>query len=139
MYKTGISAIISLIFLIGVASATTITFTDVTCLNSGSDVCSTKLFLYYQNGSIAGILTGQNDNTTTADGEPINLYLKANSQSLINNPSFFFDYLLNSWQVLFVLLLIMGIPLGFFYVMKKMYSAPGIQKTATNGGWRKWK
>jgi len=71
------------------------------------------------------------------DGEAINIYLKANSQSLLNNNAFVFDYILNSWQVFFVLLLVMGIPLGFFYVMRKMYYSNRGTNPTTNNGWRK--
>ena len=136
MYKIGILILI-LTVMVGTATATQITFTDVTCLNSGADVCSTKMFLYYQNGTVAGILSGTNDNVTVGDGEAINIYLKANSQSLLNNNAFVFDYILNSWQVFFVLLLIMGLPLGFFYVMRKMYYSNRGTNPTTNNGWRK--
>lgn len=139
MYKIGmvIKTLLILIIITGIAAATQITFTDVTCLNSGADVCSTKMFLYYQNGTIAGILSGTNDNTTVGDGEAINIYLKANSQSLLNNNAFVFDYILNSWQVFFVLLLAMGIVLGFFYVMRKMFYADKSAKNSQTLTWRK--
>lgn len=136
MYKIGIALIIFLFFT-GIATATEITFTDVTCLNSGADVCSTKMFLYYQNGTIAGILSGTNDNVTVASGEPINIYLKANSQSLLNNNAFVFDYILNSWQVFFALLLAMGMVLGFFYVMRRLFYADRSAKNNQTPTWRK--
>lgn len=114
--------LVAMFFMTAGASAGTLTYTDVSCINSGSTVCSSSIFVYYQDGTLAGSLNGTNDAITTNDSMgAINLYLKPNSVSLLNNPSFFFQWLINTWQMFFVLILMIGVVVGFLYLIRKIF------------------
>lgn len=128
-----VMGIMAMFFITALASAGTISYTDVSCLNSGSSVCSSSVFIYYPNGTLAGSLNGTNDAITYDESQAINIYLKPNSVSLLNNPSFFFQWMLNTWQLLFVILLIMAVVVGFIIIIihlfrNKREQAPKIER-----------
>lgn len=119
--KIVVGLLLSIVILAGGANAGTLSYVDVSCLNSGADICSSTMYVYYTNGTLAGSLTGVNDTISYDETQAINLYLKPASTSLLNNPAFYFDWMMNSWSLLFVLLLIMAVVIGFMYIIKRMF------------------
>jgi len=114
---------ICLVILITItpASATNLTYTDISCLNSGAGTCSSSIYVYNINGSLSGILNSTGDSVMVGDNESINLFLKPNAVSLLNNPTFTLQWILNSWNMFFTILLVMGVIVAMFYTMKKMF------------------
>jgi len=145
--KINFRLLIAFAFLIAIAGvvpagATTITYTDVSCINSGATTCSSSVFVYYTNGTLAGVMNATGDNVVVADNESINLYLKPNSVSLLNNPSFTLNWILSSWNMFFTILLVFGLLIAMFYVIKKMFFTSGNvtpigAPQQNNGTWKK--
>lgn len=130
--------LLAIILLASSAQAGTMSYVDVSCLNSGADVCSSTIYVYYQDGTLAGSLTGINDTISYDETKAINLYLKPASTSLLNNPSFFFEWMLSSYNLLFALLLVMAVIVSFFYIIRRMFLPGGDKIAAPRSPKRRW-
>lgn len=135
-------AIRLMIFLaLPAASATPITYTDVTCLNVDWG-CSSSLYLYYLNGTLAGRLNTTGD-TINVDGTiPIQILLKPSSASLANNPYVILPWVLNMFQALIVIVFVFAIPISTFYIIRRLFIGKDpVQQQGWGNGWgkRKWR
>ncbi|VVB61692.1 Uncharacterised protein [uncultured archaeon] len=135
--KTIVTLIAILMFMLPVfpASAQSISYTDVTCLNLDWG-CSSKLYIYYSNQTLAGTLNGTNDVLDIDTSQPIQLVIKPASASLMNNPFVILPWVLNMFQAIIVLLFAIAVVAAIIYMAKRLVFG---RDNSSQQGWGKWR
>ncbi len=123
----------------GLAGATELSYTDVTCLNTGSEVCSSTLYVYYSNDTLAGSLNSSTGTINVDPGASLHLFLKPNSVSLLSNPTFAIQWMISSWGMFFTILFMFSMLISMFYIIKRLFMGNGgTASTPGSSGSQAW-
>ena len=131
--KIKLIVLLMAIFLLAIpAQANTITYSDLTALNN--DDLSSRLFVYYSNGTLAGIAT--TNNTVTYNGtQDINIVLQPNSLTMFNNPTFLMSWVVSSGYG--IVIIVVAAVAGFALIGAAFSFGTKSGKRAGGKKWRK--
>lgn len=95
---------ITFLLLVSPVSAQTLTFVDTTAIDEDSGYSSTLIYVYYGNGTLAGVLNSTNELSGLNSTQDYTLILKPNTITLFNNPEWVLNWVLDSWMLIFVVI-----------------------------------
>lgn len=99
-----ISVVALFLLLVSTCSAQTLTFVDTTALDEDSGYSSTLIYVYYGNGTLAGVLNSTTPLEELNSSQDYTLILKPNTITLFNNPEWVLGWALDSWMLIFVVI-----------------------------------
>ncbi len=99
---------------------TTLTFTDVTCLNIGS-LCKSEIQVY-RDGNLTGTLASTDDYLRISNASSIKIVLNPSMATVLSYPQETQRNIASSWTIIFAALFLFGIAVAGYYSVKKMLS-----------------
>lgn len=96
--------IIALMILIFPVSAQTLSFVDTTAIDEDSGLSSTEVYVYYGNGTFAGVMNSTSELTGIDSGSDLVFILKPNTLTLFNNPDWVLGFASDSFVLIFVVI-----------------------------------
>lgn len=94
--------IIALLVLILPVSAQTLSFVDTTAIDEDSGLSSTQVYVYYGNGTFAGVMNSTSELTGINSSQDLVFILKPNTLTLFNNPDWVIGWAVDNWTLIFV-------------------------------------